>query len=64
MRQLSLFSAQARAASPGDLAGLAPTLLGPRVGGPALRIASRRRITRLAELIGDPPPATPPGRWP
>lgn len=46
------------------VAGLAATLLGPRAGGPALRISGRRRIARLAELIGDPPPATPTGLWP
>ncbi|MGH3777858.1 MAG: hypothetical protein ACRDRR_19350 [Pseudonocardiaceae bacterium] len=46
------------------VAGLAATPLGPRAGGPALRIAGRRRIARLAELIGDPPPASPTGWWP
>ncbi|MGH3811748.1 MAG: hypothetical protein ACRDUV_04730 [Pseudonocardiaceae bacterium] len=45
-------------------AGLAATPLGPRAGGPALRIAGRRRIARLVELVGEPPPATPTGLWP
>lgn len=44
--------------------GLAPTPLGPRAGGPALRVSGRRRIARLAELVGEAPPATPPGMWP
>jgi hypothetical protein len=34
-----------------------------RSGGPALRITGRRRINRLAELIGDPPVAAPPDAW-
>lgn len=45
-------------------AGLAATLLGPRAGGPALRISGRRRISRLAELVGEAPSATPTGLWP
>lgn len=44
--------------------GLAATPLGPRAGGPALRVAGRRRLTRLAELVGEPPSAAPPGQWP
>ena len=44
-------------------AGLPAILLGPRAGGPAYRIVGRRRLARLAELIGDPPPETPPGQW-
>ncbi|HVE95959.1 MAG TPA: hypothetical protein VNA67_03110 [Pseudonocardiaceae bacterium] len=44
--------------------GLAATPLGARAGGPALRISGRRRISRLAELVGESPPATPTGQWP
>jgi hypothetical protein len=44
--------------------GLAATLLGPRSGGPALRVSGRRRIARLAELVGEAPQATPTGLWP
>nr|WP_205863806.1 hypothetical protein [Planosporangium mesophilum] len=36
-------------------AGLPAVLLGPRAGGPAYRIVGRRRLARLAELVGDPP---------
>ncbi|MEK8108493.1 hypothetical protein NKG94_33035 [Micromonospora sp. M12] len=35
-------------------AGLAGTLLGPDEGGPAYRITGRRRLARLAELVGEP----------
>lgn len=35
-----------------------------RAAGPVLRINGRRRINRLAELIGDPPPSAPPDAWP
>ncbi|MEU4333439.1 hypothetical protein AB0F59_02300 [Micromonospora lupini] len=45
-------------------AGLAGTLLGPDEGGPAYRITGRRRLARLAELVGGPPPAAPPDAWP
>ncbi|MEU8208987.1 hypothetical protein AB0B85_07280 [Micromonospora sp. NPDC049044] len=45
-------------------AGLAGTLLDPHDGGPAFRITGRRRLSRLAELVGAPPPATPPQSWP
>jgi hypothetical protein len=44
--------------------GLAATLLGPRTGGPALRVSGRRRIARLAELVGEAPPDTPTELWP
>ncbi|MEH0931090.1 hypothetical protein [Micromonospora sp. CPCC 205558] len=45
-------------------AGLAGTLLGAADGGPAYRITSRRRLARLAELVGEPPRAAPPAAWP
>lgn len=45
-------------------AGLAGTLLGPGDGGPAYRITGRRRLARLAELVGGPPRATPADAWP
>ncbi|RAO58673.1 hypothetical protein LUPAC06_02263 [Micromonospora saelicesensis] len=45
-------------------AGLAGTLLGPAEGGPAYRIAGRRRLARLAELVGGAPSAAPAGAWP
>lgn len=45
-------------------AGLAGTFVGPDEGGPAYRITSRRRLARLAELVGGPPAATPVDAWP
>lgn len=46
-------------------AGLASVLLGVRGGGPSLRISGRRRVLRLAELVGAPPPMVPAeGYWP
>jgi hypothetical protein len=45
-------------------AGLPAVLLGPRAGGPAYRISGRRRLLRLAELVGDTPADTPPDAWP
>ncbi|MFE9190614.1 hypothetical protein ACFYL6_13485 [Micromonospora sp. NPDC007208] len=45
-------------------AGLAGTLLGPGEGGPAYRITGRRRLARLAELVGGPPRAAPAHAWP
>jgi hypothetical protein len=44
-------------------AGLPAVLLGPGAGGPAYRIVGRRRLARLAELVGDPPPETSSGQW-
>jgi hypothetical protein len=44
--------------------GLPGVLLGPRAGGPAYRITGRRRLGRLAELVGDRPAAAPPTEWP
>ncbi|WP_137813853.1 hypothetical protein [Gandjariella thermophila] len=45
------------------MAGLPAALLGVRAGGPALRVAGRRRIGRLVELIG-PPPRGAEACWP
>lgn len=45
-------------------AGLAGSLLGVRGGGPAVRIVGYRRCTRLAEMIGTPPPEAPRGAFP
>ncbi len=45
-------------------AGLPAELLGPRAGGPAYRISGRRRLERLAELVGPPPRGVPAGQWP
>jgi hypothetical protein len=45
-------------------AGLAAALLVPGDAPPAYRITGRRRLARLAELVGDPPPAAPAGAWP
>jgi hypothetical protein len=44
--------------------GLAGSLLGVRGGGPAVRIVGYRRCSRLAEMIGTPPPEAPPGAFP
>ncbi|MFI6261693.1 hypothetical protein [Micromonospora sp. NPDC051006] len=44
--------------------GLAGDLLAPELGGPAYLITGRRRLRRLAELVGDPPPAAPAPAWP
>jgi hypothetical protein len=44
--------------------GLAGALLGPRAGGPAYRITGRRRLARLAELVGERPVAAPAEAWP
>lgn len=35
--------------------GMAPALLGPRGGGPALRVTGQRRLAHLLELVGAPP---------
>lgn len=44
--------------------GVPPVLLSPNAGGPAYRISGRKRLSRLAELVGDAPPGTPSGAWP
>jgi hypothetical protein len=45
-------------------AGLPCAFVGPRGDGPAYRLTGARRIARLAELVGDPPPQAPEGIWP
>ena len=45
-------------------AGLGGVLIKGRAGGPAYRISGRRRVARLAEMIGDPPRPSPEGLWP
>ncbi|WP_425412999.1 hypothetical protein [Micromonospora nigra] len=47
-----------------DAAGLAGRLVEPGEGGPAYRITGRRRLARLAELVGDRPAAAPATAWP
>lgn len=42
----------------------AEVLSGAARVGPSLRISGRRRLARLAELIGDPPAAAPEDAWP
>lgn len=44
--------------------GLPGAFVEPEEGGPAYRIGGRRRLTRLAELVGDRPPAAPVAAWP
>ncbi|WP_433346583.1 hypothetical protein [Micromonospora sp. CA-111912] len=44
--------------------GLLAALLDAEAGGPAYRITGRRRLARLADLIGDPPATAPPLVWP
>ncbi|WP_370876664.1 hypothetical protein [Amycolatopsis thermophila] len=43
--------------------GLPAQLVGPKGGGPAVRVTGRRRLATLAELIGMPPPGAEPV-WP
>lgn len=40
-------------------AGLTASIVGLRTGSPALRIVGYRRCTRLAEMLGTPPPESP-----
>jgi len=42
----------------------AEILTGSARSGPALRVSGRRRLTRLAEIVGDPPSSAPSGIWP
>lgn len=44
--------------------GLTATFLGPRADGPAYRVTGRRRLTRLREYVGDPPPGAADTDWP
>lgn len=45
--------------------GIAPTLIGTRGSHPALRISGRRRLSRLVENVGEPPPfAEALSQWP
>jgi hypothetical protein len=37
---------------------------GRSTDGPAYRVTGRRRLARLAELVGDPPPGARPADWP
>ena len=39
--------------------GVTAALVGVRAGGPALRVLGRRRVGRLAEMVGTPPPEAP-----
>lgn len=44
--------------------GLTATLVGPRGGGPAYRVTSAKRLTRLAALVGTRPDTAPDYLWP
>ncbi|BCJ65055.1 hypothetical protein [Polymorphospora rubra] len=44
--------------------GLPAALVGAGGAGPAYRITGRRRLRRLAEMVGDRPPAAPMAEWP
>ncbi|SDN33583.1 hypothetical protein [Allokutzneria albata] len=45
-------------------AGLTATVIAASDGEPALRITGRRRLARLAELVGPVPSGAVPGEWP
>jgi len=45
-------------------AGVPGALVGPRAAGPAYRIVGQRRLTRLRELVGEPPAGVPDNDWP
>lgn len=47
-----------------SVAGLPATLLLDREEGPGLRVSGRRRLRRLAELVGEPPLAVAETHWP
>jgi hypothetical protein len=42
----------------------AEVLVGSARSGPSLRISGRRRMARLAEIVGDPPATAPSDAWP
>lgn len=44
--------------------GLAAKFLDSRTAGPRLRVSGRRRMSRLAELVGEVPQRAPTGQWP
>ncbi len=44
--------------------GVTAALVGVRAGGPALRVLGRRRVGRLAEMVGTPPPEAPSEAFP
>jgi hypothetical protein len=44
-------------------AGLTAVQIGPRAEGPAYRVTGQRRLARLREMIGDPPPGAPDDAW-
>jgi hypothetical protein len=45
--------------------GLPAQLVSPRTGsGPSYRIVGKRRLARLAEMVGDPPKQAPATIWP
>jgi hypothetical protein len=46
------------------VAGGGPSPARPTITGPAFRITGRRRLARLAELVGERPAAAPPAAWP
>lgn len=45
-------------------AGIAGSIVGVRSGAPAIRVVGRRRILRLADLLGTPPPDAPATAFP
>ncbi len=44
--------------------GVPGALIGVRSGEPAYRISSHKRLSRLAVLVGEPPPNAPVSDWP
>ncbi|HSP37896.1 MAG TPA: hypothetical protein VLR26_09090 [Frankiaceae bacterium] len=44
--------------------GVPGIFLGPRADGPAYRLVGSRRLARLADLVGEPPPGAPASSWP
>ena len=45
-------------------AGTAGAIVGVAAGGPAVRVTGRRRLLRLAEILGSPPRGAPAGAFP